>query len=121
MYHFVFPTKYRRVVIDDRGEEVKNGDCFPIGRRLTFTLNGMGGVLNDADNPMVSWQVCNAEYCKDGGNHEIYYKGKEENDGKYKFTRDLSFVGTHLLRCKVKNLRKNFNQQIVFVIHGKRG
>lgn len=102
----------------DKGEDVQNGDYFPIGRSLTFTLHGIGGVLNDADNPQVVWQVCNAEYCEEGGNHEIYYKGKAEMDGKNCFKRNLSFVGTHLLRCLVKNKYKNFSQQIVFVIHG---
>ena len=104
--------------VTDKGEDVENGDYLPVGRKLTFTLHDMGKVLNDADNPKVIWQVCNAEYCNTGGNHEIYYKGKDEKDGKYQFTRDLSFVGTHLLRCEVQNKQKKFIQQIVFIIHG---
>ena len=39
MYHFVFPTKYRRVVIDDEVEEVIKETCMEISKMLSGKLN----------------------------------------------------------------------------------
>ena len=33
MYYFVFPTKYRRVVVDDEGEEEIKEICIEISKR----------------------------------------------------------------------------------------
>lgn len=100
------------------GEVVANGDNVYIGCYLYFKLTGIGGVLDD--NTVVTWEVCNAGYNGDEEHHEIYYKSKDEKDGKYSFSRELSYIGTHLLRCRVRNRRKGFDQQIVFVVHGKK-
>lgn len=102
------------------GEEIKNGATHSVGCKLKFSLIPFGSVLNEADNPHVWWEVCNAGYGKDDDRHDIYDKDKNEDDGKYNFTRDLSFVGTHLLRCHVRNSKKELDQTIVFVIHGSK-
>ena len=56
----------------------------------------------------------------DSEHHEIYYKGKDEGDGKYHFSRELSYEGTHLLRCRICNLTKGFVQTRIFVVKGKK-
>ena len=104
----------------DQGENVESGDTFPVNRRLYFAVTGIGGVLDGSDDPKVIWEVCNAGYDKDDKVHDIYYKDKEEGDGKNNFTRDLSYIGTHLLRCYVVNVKKKFKQQIVFAINGEK-
>ena len=105
--------------ITDTGEELKNGFAYPVGHRLKFVVLGTGEVLDSRDNPKVYWQVCNAGYGAYSHHHEIYYKGTYEDYGKFKFVRDLSYVGTHLLRCKVINSKKGFYQTVIFVVHGK--
>ena len=42
MYHFVFPTKYRRVVIDDEVEEVIKETCMEISKRYELYFLEIG-------------------------------------------------------------------------------
>ena len=42
MYHFVFPTKYRRVVIDDEVEEVIKETCIEISKRYEIYFLEIG-------------------------------------------------------------------------------
>lgn len=100
------------------GEVIANGDNVYIGCNFNFKLTGIGGVLDD--DTIVNWEVCNAGSNDDDEHHEIYCKRKDEKGGKYAFSRELSYIGTHLLRCRVMNRRKGFDQQIVFVVHGKK-
>ena len=102
------------------GEIVENNTTHNINCNLKFSLSSIGGVLDNTDKPQVWWEVCNAGYGINDDHHEIYYKDENENDGKYYFSRDLAFVGTHLLRCRIKNTKKKFDQTIIFVIHGEK-
>lgn len=38
MYHFVFPAKYRRVVIDSQVDEVIKNTCLEISKRYPINL-----------------------------------------------------------------------------------
>ena len=42
MYHFVFPTKYRRVVIDDHVDEVIKDTCIEIEKRYPMRFLEIG-------------------------------------------------------------------------------
>lgn len=42
MYHFVFPTKYRRVVIDDEVDQVIKETCIEIGKRYELNFLEIG-------------------------------------------------------------------------------
>ena len=42
MYHFVFPTKYRRVVVDDEVEEVIKETCIEISKRYELYFLEIG-------------------------------------------------------------------------------
>ena len=42
MYHFVFPTKYRRVVIDDDVDEVIKTTCIEISKRYPIRFLEIG-------------------------------------------------------------------------------
>ena len=97
---------------------IENGTKQPVNQKLYFKLIDKGRILLEADNPRVIWEVCNAGEENDDKHHEIYFKRKDENDGKYRFSRDLSFKGTHLLRCRVTNRKKKYAQTIIFVVHG---
>lgn len=103
----------------DTGNIIENNTSYNVNCKLKFNLVSIGGVLDDIDKPQVWREVCNAGYEKDDTHHDIYYKGRDEEDGKYSFSRDLAFVGTHLLRCHVMNKKKKFDQTVIFVIHGK--
>ena len=77
---------------------VNRGKIIIAKRRLPY-----GGIIADF-LPMIKSQ--------------IYYKGKEENDGIFSFKRELSYVGRHLLRCRVHNPKKGTITKI-FCINGK--
>lgn len=40
MYHFVFPAKYRRVVIDEQIDQVIKGICLEISKRYPIQFLG---------------------------------------------------------------------------------
>lgn len=42
MYHFVFPTKYRRVVIDEKVDQVIKEICMEIGKRYEVNFMEIG-------------------------------------------------------------------------------
>ena len=42
MYHFVFPTKYRRVVVTDEVEEVIKETCIEISKRYEIYFLEIG-------------------------------------------------------------------------------
>lgn len=42
MYHFVFPTKYRRVVIDEEVDQVIKETCIEIGKRYEINFLEIG-------------------------------------------------------------------------------
>lgn len=103
---------------DEKGQIIKNGDTCQIGKTLYFTvLNNTEVFMSSGAKITVRWQVCNSGEESDIEHHEIYFKGQNEPGGKFSFERELVFVGTHLLRCTVKNSKKG-EQTAVFVIHG---
>ncbi len=42
MYHFMFPTKYRRVVIDEKVDQVIKEICMEIGKRYEVNFMEIG-------------------------------------------------------------------------------
>ena len=111
-------SKIRISCSDENRNIINNNSVCPIGKTLNFkVLNISGNFLSTAGKLTVLWQVCNAGQCNDINHHEIYAKDKDEPEDKYSFKRDLSFKGTHLLRCTVQNSKKG-TQTCVFVVHG---
>lgn len=102
------------------GKSIKNGEELQVGCSLKFSLLSVGNVINTVDDIAVFWQVSNAGTGEDCEHHEIYYKDKKESDGKYNFSRELVYEGTHLLRCRVCNKTKRFDQTRIFVVKGRR-
>lgn len=64
------------------------------------------------------WEVCNNGVDYDCKHKEVYYKGKNEDDDKYSFSRDVAYKGKHLLRCSVINKTKLFYGTVVFIVEG---
>lgn len=95
---------------------VNSGDEINVGCNLKFSVFSWGDILND--NTLIYWEVSNGGIGSDFDQQEIYYKGSEENTEKYKFERELSYRGTHLLRCRIINNRKNFDETRIFVVKG---
>ena len=98
--------------------EIASGSEVKIGSQLKFSVIGIGDIINTTDNVDIWWQVCNVGMDHHYEHKEIYYKGKWESDEKYSFYRELSYKGTHLLRCRVKNTKKGFDGTLVFVVRG---
>ncbi len=110
-----FDIKCKKV---DDDTEVHNGDELDVGCSLKFSIISRGNIINTTDSISVSWHVTNAGYGEDKEHHEIYSKGRDEGDSKYSFSRELSYKGIHLLRCKVVNKSKSFSQTKIFVVRG---
>lgn len=98
--------------------QISNYDELPIGGRLNFKLETKGGIIEPFQKVHVDWEVSNGGKGKHKSHQEIYYKGKNESDGILSFSRDLSFNGTHLLRCHLYNRDKGYITK-VFCVKGK--
>ena len=59
MYHFVFPTKYRRVVVDDEVEEVIKETCIEISKRYELYFLEIG-----TDKDHVHFLIQSVPSCK---------------------------------------------------------
>lgn len=102
------------------GEEkiVNNGAEIEVGCSLKFSIYYWGDIINNNDNISIFWEVSNGGIECDFEHQEIYYKGSSEGSGKYRFERELSYLGTHLLRCRIINKNKKFDETRIFVIKG---
>ena len=103
---------------NDKWIEIKFGEKINIYTSVRFFLFGIGNVLNSYDSINIWWEVCNngiAEYCE---HKEVYKKKESENDDKCSFSREVLYKGKHLLRCRVRNSKKRFDETVVFLIEG---
>lgn len=96
---------------------VSSGCYLPVGGKLKFKLKTTGGIIDPIQKVNVWWEVSNGGINPDSTHQEIYYKGKSESDELFSFSRDLSYVGTHLLRCYFVNSPKGSITKI-FVVNG---
>ena len=113
--HQGFEIKCSRV---ENGESkiVNSGDEIKVGCSLKFSIFSWGDIIND--NTLIYWEVSNGGTGDDFEHQEIYRKENEEKTEKYKFERELSYKGTHLLRCRIINHKKNFDETKIFVVKG---
>jgi hypothetical protein len=105
-------------IIGGKQEEVINNSNINVGCTLKFSIISNGGLIEPFDKLSVFWEVSNGGQDEDFFHQEIYYKGKDETDGLLSFSRELSYVGTHLLRCRVINKQKAYDITQVFVVNG---
>lgn len=105
-------------VKDGKLKIVTDGEEINVGCSLKFSIYSWGDIINNNDNISIFWEVSNGGIGTDFKHQEIYYKGNEEKTEKYRFERELSYKGTHLLRCRIKNSEKNFDETKVFVVKG---
>lgn len=99
---------------------VENGSTLITGYNLKFTINTYGGIIEPFNEVSVYWEVSNGGKFNHHEHQEIYYKGKDENDGLLTFTRELAYEGTHLLRCRMHNKKKGYDITKFFVVKGIR-
>ena len=97
---------------------VNSEDKIKVGCKLKFSIYSWGDIINNNDNISIYWEVSNSGIDDDFEHQEIYYKGNEEKTEKYKFNRDLVYKGTHLLRCRIRNYNKKFDETKIFVVKG---
>ena len=83
------------------GEEVSvpNGSRLCVGGKLYFKLKTAGGIIEPIEKVRVVWEVSNGGTGSYSSHQEIYFKGQYEDNNIFTFSRDLSYHGTHLLRC----------------------
>ncbi|MDD6793858.1 MAG: hypothetical protein PUE01_00355 [Clostridiaceae bacterium] len=105
-------------VLNGVKEVVDSESEVEVGCKLEFSIKSWGNIINTKDSIGIWWEVSNAGKDDDYEQHEIYCKGKNEEDGKYYFSRDLMYVGTHLLRCRIRNHSKRFDETKIFVVKG---
>ena len=100
------------------GEEraVPNGSVLCVGGTLHFKLKTAGGIIDPIEEVHVVWEVSNGGIGTYSSHQEIYFKGHAEDNNMFTFSRDLSYYGTHLLRCKISNRRKGTITRIFKVV-----
>ena len=100
------------------GEEksVSNGSKLSVGGKLYFKLKTAGGIIDPIEKVRVVWEVSNGGIGTHSSHQEIYFKGRAEDNNMFTFSRDLSYYGTHLLRCKISNARKGTITRIFKVV-----
>lgn len=107
-------------VKDGEAQKINSEDEIIIGCNLRFKVTSWGDIINNSDTIKIFWEVSNSGKEEDCEHQEIYYKTDEEKTEKYAFSRDLCYIGTHLLRCRIINQRKNFDETKIFVVKGIR-
>lgn len=112
----IFLKAYKKV--KDEWIEIRSGEKIRVNTGVKFSLFGVGNVLNNQDHINVFWEVCNNGIEEDCEHKEVYKKGRDENDDKYSFSREVVYKGRHLLRCRVKNITKRFDETVVFLVEG---
>lgn len=95
-----------------------SGDSFKIGSSLKFNIKSNQGILEPFNEFTTWWEVSNGGINAYHDHQEIYYKNDSEKGGKLIFERDVSFEGTHLLRCRVKNKLKKIDITKIFIVNG---
>ncbi|TDW13224.1 beta-lactamase superfamily II metal-dependent hydrolase [Breznakia blatticola] len=100
------------------GVSINNGDSLATGCNLKFSALVTQGLRTPDDKLKIFWEVSNMGIDDDYEHQEIYYKGKKEESGKYVFERELSFVGIHTLRCRIKNTSKGIDETKIFIVRG---
>ena len=83
--------------------DVTSGMKLQTGGVLRFSVLTSGGICEPISKVTVCWEVSNGGKYANRTHQEIYYKGKDEGDGLFTFQRELSYKGTHLLRCRFHN------------------
>lgn len=95
---------------------VESGDTINTDCNLKFTIETYGGIIEPVNELSIYWEVSNGGKLDHHEHQEIYYKGKDESDGLFSFSRELVYKGTHLLRCRVFNKKKKYSVTKIFSI-----
>lgn len=114
----------RRVMInctyiyDSKKYEGKSGDYFPVGSKITFILSSNWGAFDPFSDIKVWFEVSNGGIEDDHKYQTIYYKKKDEGGSILKFSREVRYVGKHLLRFRLQNKTKKIYITEVFIVNG---
>ncbi|MDY6097295.1 MAG: hypothetical protein SPI98_04670, partial [Oscillospiraceae bacterium] len=95
---------------------ISNGSQLQTGGKLSFRLKTSGGMIEPIEKVSVIWEVSNGGTDSHSSHQEIYIKGRNEDSDMFAFKRDLSYYGTHLLRCQIRNSKKGTITRIFKVI-----
>lgn len=101
---------------DTRVNEVRSGSLLQVGRKLQFEVQ-VPGVLGASAMFDFRFEVSNGGAGPHMDRDDIYSEGKGTKKEPNTFRRDLSFVGMHLLRCRVTG--PGMKGQSVFVVQGR--
>lgn len=114
-----FEIKCLKINTNEKTEkEIMNNTNVSVGCKLKFTIQSQGGLIEPFNKVKVFWEVSNGGKGISSFHQEIYLKDKTEPDDKLSFSRDLTYIGTHLLRCRVINEKKGYDLTRIFIING---
>lgn len=110
-------------VLDAEGDVIgsaSSGDEIKVGNKLRFAVKTTGGLRADMSKVRYVFEVSNGGADEHDHHKEIYFKRKNETGEAHTFERDVSYVGTHLLRCNVyqKGGGDAHDAQTIFVVKG---
>ncbi len=102
--------------------ELNSGDEVEPGTSLEISIAARDGLLEPDDEVRVEWQ---ASYGGIKGDHErqtLYSKPDPWlfSYGKYKFNWTVEYEGTHLVRCRIVNMKKKLDVTNIFVVNAVR-
>lgn len=96
----------------------RSGGKFPIGSKINFSLTSNWGAFDPISEINVWFEVSNGGIGDHHMHQEIYYKQETEEDGKLDFSREVSYLGKHLLRCRIQNKAKKIYITEIFIVNG---
>ena len=104
---FSLPHGSRRRICPDRLLQNRSDTA---GRFYSY------GIIEPIEKILVVWEVSNGGIGTYSSHQEIYFKGRAEDNNMFTFSRELSYYGTHLLRCKISNAKKGAITRIFKVV-----
>jgi beta-lactamase superfamily II metal-dependent hydrolase len=101
-------------------KKVASGDAVSVGTELRFKVSSTGGLIDDVASTRYHFEVSNAGEGEHVDHDDIYFRGKDEKGAPNEFTRHVHYLGTHLLRVRVrpKDAPPSREAQVVFAVRG---
>jgi len=96
--------------------------CSSLRSGFDAKVSSRGGLLGDITDTRYHFEVSNGGEGEHVDHDEIYFKGKGENGPPNEFGRSLEYVGTYLLRVRVrpKDAPPSREAQVVLAVRGVR-
>lgn len=105
-------------VVNGSEKNIPSNHNLPVGASVIFTIDSYGGLIEPSNMIDIWWEVSNGGINHDNQHQEIYKKGENEKGTIFTFSREITYVGRHLLRCRIRNRKKGVDVTRIFVVNG---